>query len=228
MLNRLKGIFRSLGGVNGGLYLTDRMLRAASGERVRLYKYVLVAQPVGGISAQPMRPDAKTALSMIGPDHELVASFPRPGAVITQRYASGAQCLAATVGGSFAGYMWWQFGGYEEDEVRCSYVLIEAETAVWDFDVYVEPRFRLGRTLARLWHQADTQLAAQGVRYSFSRISSFNAGSLASHARLGALARATAVFLVIGPVQLSLFSTGPLMHLSLRPDSRPVLRLSSS
>lgn len=225
-LDRLRGTLDSLGWLNGGLYLLDRALRAATGQRLRLYKYVFVAQPLGSPLAKPLRADPKTLLPLVSPDDQLVKHFPRPATVIAQRYAAGAHCLAATVDGSFAGYLWWQRDGYDEDEVRCRYVLSEPSTSVWDFDVYVEPRYRLGRTMARLWQQADSLLAAQGARYSFSRISAFNAASLKAHARLGASARASALFLVAGPVQLSFFSTWPLLHLSVFPGARPVLRLA--
>jgi hypothetical protein len=52
--------------------------------------------------------------------------------------------------------------------------------AVWDFDVYVVPAYRLGYTFLKLWDTANAHLRSLGVRWTLSRISAFNAGSLSS------------------------------------------------
>jgi hypothetical protein len=73
---------------------------------------------------------------------------------------------------------------------------------------------RFGRTLARLWLHVEQALASEGIRWSFSRISLFNSGSLSAHRRLGAVRRGTALFLVLGPAQLALLSVTPFVHAS--------------
>lgn len=223
---RLGRTLQSLGWVDGLLYLIDRTLRRASGGRVRLIKYRLVAQPLGMASTLPMRGSGSTRVELAGPDHRHAGTFPRPPWVIAMRYRNGARCLVATVKDQFAGYLWWQREHYDEDEVRCRFVLSDAAVSAWDFDVYVEPRYRLGRTMALLWQAAEGQLMSEGVRWSFSRISAFNAESLTSHARLGAVVCATAHFLVVGRLQVSLIGQPPFLHLSLSDASRPLLRLA--
>lgn len=224
MFDKLRRNVRDLGAASTVLYLLDRLLSAASGGRAHVYRYLLVAQPIAA-GVAPLRPDARTRVEPAGPEHALASAFPRPAAVIRQRHADGAQCLVASHDEAFAGYLWWQRGHYDEDEVRCRFVLGEPDTSVWDFDVYVEPRFRLGRTMARLWDDAARRWHADGVRWSFSRISAFNAASIASHARMGLKPVGHAVFVVVGPWQLGLFSRPPHVHLALSASARPRVTL---
>lgn len=92
--------------------------------------------------------------------------------------------------------------------MRCRYVLPDAST-VWHFDVYVAPQFRATRAMAHLWKDVDKALQADGVMWSCSRISLFNAASLQTHERLGARHLCTAAFLTIGALQVCL-STRPM------------------
>lgn len=222
----LRRTVATLGFGNGLLYLVSRALMRASAGSVRLLRYRFVAQPIGADALGTLRADPHTVVQSSGSDSTLVAAFPRPPHVIARRYASGAECFTAEVRGSFAGFIWFQRGAYDEDEVRCRYVLDDPQRSVWDFDVHVEPPFRLGRTLARLWHAVDAHLAAQGVQWSFSRISAFNAASMAAHARLGTVDCGSATFVCIGPLQLSLLSIRPFVHLSLSCRQCPAIRLA--
>ena len=65
----------------------------------------------------------------------------------------------------------------------------------------------------------------QGVRWSFSRIALLNPGSMAAHQRMGARRVGLAVFLVTGPVQLSVFSVTPYVHLGVTRKQRPKVQL---
>jgi hypothetical protein len=208
------------------LYALHRVLQKLSGGRAAIVPYLLVAQPVGNPVLAQVRADAGTVVERIGPDHPQLAAFPRPADVIAQRFADGAECHVATVKGQFAGHIWIARGRYVEDEVRCVYEIIDPATGVWDYDVYVEPRLRLGRTMGRLWKAVDERLAAEGVRWSFSRINRFNVGSVKSHQRLGAVTTGRVVFVVLGPVQLD-FSGGlkwPGVHVG--QEGGPLLQLS--
>jgi hypothetical protein len=206
------------------MFACHRLLEVASGARMRVLPYRIMVQPVGQPGA-PLRPDATTVVGRVEPGDALVAQFPRPAPpLLTKRWHGGAACYAATVKGEFAGFVWIQREAYEEDQVRCLYRL-PGPQAVWDFDVFVQPRFRLGRTMARLWRYVDETLGADGVRWSFSRIEMYNGASIKSHARLGARQVGRVIFVVIGPWQLALADMAPYGHLSLRASSRPVLEL---
>ena len=186
------------------LYVLHRVLQRLSGGRAAIVPYVLVAQPVGNPALADIKADPGTVVRRIGPHDPVIASFPRPTAVNAQRFAGGSECYVAWVKGQFAGHIWIARQRFVEDEVRCVYELAEPATGVWDYDVYIEPRLRLGRTMGRLWRAVDDDLAAQGVRWSFSRINRFNAASMRAHQRLGAAELGRVVFVVAGPMQLRL------------------------
>jgi hypothetical protein len=222
---RLATSVEKLGWANGLLYMAGRALQRATAGRARLIRYILVAQPVPPAGATPCPPSARQPVRLVTAADPLVQQFPRPHKVIERRFRSGTLCFAAQAGERFAGFLWLARGAYDEDEVRCRYELARPELAAWDFDVYVSPDYRLGRTFARLWGAANAHLAEQGVRWSFSRISAFNPGSLASHARLGIRPLYSATFLRVGDVQVACIGAPPWLHVSLSPRSRPVLRL---
>lgn len=214
---------RTLGAWNGSLYLVSKTLSKLTARRSRLVKYYLTAQPMTAGEPSKLRPDPRTVIRWVAEHEALCSRFPRPPAVIARRYRQGARCLAALVDGEFAGFIWLQRVRYEEDEVRCSYVLPDPMTTIWDFDVYIEPRFRLGRTFARLWDAANQHLAAEGVRWSFSRISAFNAHSLAAHRRLHTEIVGSLLFAVAGKRQMLLWSTGVGVERPTSVDAAPVV-----
>lgn len=222
---RIRNVYRDFGFSEGTLYLAANALARITGGRARIIRYHLVAQPVPTSSNDLLRANGKTVVRHIAKNDPVVASFPRPPEVIAQRFASGATCLVAEVGGRFAGFLWLAHNAYEEDEVRCRYELIPSDLCAWDYDVYVEPDFRVGRTFSRLWDAANVHLADHGVHWSLSRISAFNANSLAVHRRLGIRRVGNATFIVLGRWQISLLGQSPFIHFSGGPR-RPILRLS--
>lgn len=225
-VQRLRALVDTLGGAATCLYLLHRLVSLLSGGRARLIAYALCAQPIGTGRVAAMREDASTSIAVVAASDPICAIFPRPAAVIRQRFDEAARCYVARVKGDFGGFIWISRERHAEDEVRCQYVLAAPERSVWDFDVYVEPRLRFGRTLARLWWHVDQAMAREGVRWSFSRISLFNAGSLAAHQRLGAVRLGSALFLVLGPLQLAMLSVAPFVHASWGSNSGPRIRLS--
>jgi hypothetical protein len=219
------GPLAEFGLLDGSLYLLHRAAHAVSGGRASVVAYGIYAQPIGMGVYATVRDDTLTQVVEVPAEDALVHAFPRPADVIAMRYAHGAHCYAALVKEHFAGYIWVSRAIHDEDEVRTRYVLVDSASCAWDFDVYVEPDRRLGRTLGRLWKSVDERLAAQGVRWSFSRISRFNAPSISAHQRLGARKVGSATFMVCGALQLMVASLRPWLHLSLRERSRPALRL---
>lgn len=226
MLARLRHSIAELGLANGLWYAAAHALSRLTRGRARIIRYYLVAQPVGEAPPEKERPGAALVIRPV-PEHDpAVAAFPRPPEVIARRYADGALCFGAYMREEFAGFLWLMENAYEEDEVRCRYELASPDTCVWDFDVYVEPRYRIGRTFSRLWDAANRHMLDTGKRWSVSRISAFNPASLASHKRLGLRDITTATFVVIGKWQLSLLGQPPYLHLSASAPSRPTLRLA--
>jgi GNAT superfamily N-acetyltransferase len=222
-LASLRDAVRRLGARDGLLFAVATVLARVSGGRVRLYRYVFVAQPV----AAPLANLRKTteAVRPINAGDALVAQFPRPAHVIAERFRMGAHCFGAERAGRFAGFLWLKESRYPEDEVRCLYVLEPTDGAVWDFDVHVEPDFRLGRTFVRLWDHANAWMRERGYRWTISRISAFNRESLAAHARFGIRPVGSATFVRLGALQVALLDRAPFLHASWRDDQAPTLRL---
>jgi hypothetical protein len=221
----LRSTVAQLGWRWASLYALHVGLRAVLGRSIAIVPYLLYAQPIGADAYAGVRDDDSTRIERVGPDADVVRAFPRPPAVLAERFAAGAQCHVARVRDRFAAFLWIDRNDHDEDEVRCRYRLPADGSGVWDFDVYVEPDFRVGRTLARLWKSADAALAADGVRWSFSRISAFNRMSVTTHERLGARCVGRAVFFVAGGVQLALLDAAPFLHLSAGQRQGPVLQL---
>lgn len=212
----------SLGLCDRMLYIASRALARVTSGRVRLVKYRFVAAPVPRASAAAIRSrGGRTAIARVYPGDALARQFPRPAQVIERRFASEATCLAARIDDRFVGYAWLQFGPYDEDEVRCRYVTLPPERTSWDFDVYVDPAHRMGRTFVRLWDAAYALLRERGIEWTLSRISAFNAESLRAHARFGARAIGTAVFVCAGRFQLTLASIPPFVHAARDARRRP-------
>lgn len=227
MLSSVRHLARSVGAGVAICYALARVCEVATRGRVRVIGYRFVAQPVAAEGqAGPARGGAMELRSLAAGD-PLVAQLPRPPAVIARRFADGARCLAAIRSGRVVGCLWYKECEYVEDEVRCRY-RFDPDVAVWDFDVYVDPEFRLGRLFARLWDYAHRELRARGYAWTFSRISAFNAESLAAHARLGARPLGGALFLVAGRLQVSFASLPPYVHFGWREDMYPVYFLSAA
>jgi GNAT superfamily N-acetyltransferase len=226
-LNEFKDLAAQTGVGNAFLCWTARALERLSARKIRLFKYYLMAQP---ISAAPLATKARASsiqVHIVDAGAPAVGLFPRPPDVIRQRFESGAICFAGMSAEKFVGFIWLKEGQYNEDEVRCRYLLMPRAEAVWDFDVYVEPQFRLGRAFSRLWDAAYDFMRSKGYRWSLSRVSAFNAASLTSHTRLGAVRVGWAVFLLMGPVQLALHSGAPYVHLALSTRQRLALEVTA-
>ena len=229
--NRLRRTAAQLGWFNTLCYGLDRLLSRLGW---RLRKYYFVAQPTA--QAPPARPQRKPVLPERGATftvrlasagREVPLTHPRPRAVISQRFAQGAQTLQAWHGGKLAGFLWFLPHAYQEDEVRVRYRLASAES-LWDFDVYVAPDYRLGPLFRRLWSEAHVMMRSQGVRWTCSRISAYNPASRGAHARLGAVTLGSAVFLSCGDWQWTFATQAPYFHLSRNPAAFPELLFDTS
>jgi hypothetical protein len=227
---RAKGFahrIRELGWLDGSLDGLNRLLAALFGGKVRLHKYFFVVQPVAEKSWLPTRRGAGLEVRCITAADPIIAAVPRPEWAIPYRFGQGAICLAAVSDGSCVGFLWLALGSYQEDEVRCRYVPLPEGKAAWDFDVYVHPEHRNGIVFLKLWDAANSFLSARGVRWSLSRISAFNKGSMSSHARMKAKRIGTAVFLSIGPLQVSVATVAPYFALSGHIASFPTFALNA-
>lgn len=211
-----------LGVVDAALMAVDRALAWISRGRARLHKYYFMAQPVPAAAPVRMRA-AGIAVEELAAGDPRLALLARPGDELQRRFAAAARCFGAWHGDTLAGFLWFTAGAYEEDEVRCTFRVEPRDEAVWDFDVHVEPAFRLGRTFALLWEAAFGAMRARGVRWTLSRVSAFKAESMRAHQRLGARRTGWAIFLSFGSLQITLTSRGRLKCRSLEHRPYPAL-----
>jgi hypothetical protein len=173
----------------------------------------------------PHRGQIFDILQVTGSD-AVIRQLPRPEWVAPFRFSQGAMCLAALKAKKMVGFLWLTLGPYQEDEVRCRYVPLPPGQSSWDFDIYVDPEYRNGVVFMKLWDEANRYLASRQVRWSLSRISAFNSGSILSHARMGAKPIGTATFLSIGRWQIAVSTVAPYVHLSTRSVSFPTYALN--
>lgn len=224
MLSKLREVFGTFGVADGLIYLGNRALQSLSGGRVRLLKYYIVAQPVPAPAATPARRSATMEVRALDRGEILATDWPRPRHVVERRVADGAECVAVFSKDRMIGFQWTLTGPYEEDEIRTLFRPLPEGRAAWDFDIFVEPEYRVGRAFLRLWDETNARLHARGVRWSMSRISAYAVESRRSHARMRAVDVGRCLYLCVGNAQLSLFDRVPFIHLGFGPGSRPVFR----
>lgn len=213
---RLQHLVHELGPFTACLYALDRLLRRL-GHQWGFYYYRFMAQPLSGAPRLPPHRGAAFTFRLLQAPDPLLDALGRPGAVLLQRFAQGAQCLATLKNGVLVGCIWFVRHAYREDEVRADYWLPPDGACVWDFDVFVAESQRLGFLFAKQWDAFDALLAPQGARYTVSRINAFNQRSLASHRNLGGQDCGWALFLRLGERQCMLSSHRPFLALGGRP-----------
>lgn len=230
MIARIRALARHLRqdvrlfGVMGVVpYLADRMLDRASDGAVRLHKYWIVAQRVRSPDSGGSARLGDFEICDVTAASARYSDYPRSREVIRARFAQDAQCLACYRKDDFVGYIWFNVGPYEEDEVRCRFVPRPVGHASWDYDAYISEPYRLGRAFKRLWDGAFKRLQEHGVRVTYSRISAFNAASIAAHQRMGSKRVGTLFFLRFKRFQCMLGSIPPFLHLSGSELSRPTV-----
>ncbi|MEP6559024.1 MAG: hypothetical protein ABJB17_11120 [Burkholderiales bacterium] len=217
------GPFHEFGLVDGALYAVDRVLRSPS---TGLYVYDLMAQPIGD---QPLlMPNRLKNLrfASIGRGHPDIDRMPARTDIKAQRFEQGAECLGAYRNDVLIGFVWFCTPVYEEDEVRCTYRLMRPERAVFDFDMYVFPEYRMGTAFMAVWHGANVLLHKRGIAHTFSRVTRFNLGSRRAHAQLGAVRIGVATFLKLWQLEIMVASVSPWVAVNWQKARRIELQIS--
>jgi len=225
MFHKLVDVYREYGLGVGLLYGIDRALqRLSSG--LRLYVYQLMVQPIPEKPLLPARFARRLQIREIRRGDPEVALMPARPDIKQARFDQNAVCLGAFRDDRFIGYMWFCYRQYEEDEVRCTYVVTPADQAIFDYDMYIFPEHRMGFAFAAIWSGAAEYLRARGIRFTFSRLTKFNLASERAHRQLGCRRVAHAFFLNAGSLQLMAATVRPYLHLSWSPSRRVRLRLA--
>jgi hypothetical protein len=224
MIHKLAGVYREYGLVLGVLYGLDQVLQRLS-SRLRIFVYQLMVQPITDRPLLPARFARRYEIREIKKGDAELALMSARSDIRESRFDQHAICLGAFSDGRLVGYIWFCYGKYEEDEVRCTYVLPSAEEAVFDFDLYIFPEHRMGLGFVAIWQGANAYLKARGIRFTFSRLTRFNLASRRAHDHLGWKSIGRACFLAIGPVELMLATLRPYLHLSWSRANRVRLQL---
>jgi hypothetical protein len=224
MIRKLTSPFVEFGLWAGLIYSVDRLF-VRMVPALRLYCYEFVVQPLAVGERTPSRRGVSIELREIRRGDPEVALMPARPDIKERRFAHDALCLGAFRKGEFIGYIWFQFRAYEEDEVRCTYVVEPADQAVFDFDLYIFPEHRMGTAFVGIWRAASRYLEERGIRHTFSRVTRFNVASVRAHRRLGAARVASAVFLQAGRVEIMMATLFPYCYVSAARSNRPRLRL---
>ncbi len=224
MISKLVEPFRQFGVVAGLLYAIDRVLNKIS-DNLRLRYYELLLQP---IQAQPLIPTAmaqRFKLREIREGDPEVALMPARTDIKQARFRQGAICLGAFDKERLAGYIWFCCREYEEDEVRCTFVLTPEDSSVFDFDLYIFPEYRMGLAFMAIWNGANEFLCKRGIARSYSRLTRYNLPSRRAHRRLGAAPIAYTCFLQIGSIEVMVATLFPFIDVTLRRSSRIFFKL---
>jgi hypothetical protein len=224
MLKRIIGPFREFGFLAGLLYAADRVLSSLS-PRLRLHVYEFMVQPISDKPLLPRSFSRGLEIREIRADDPAIGLMPVRPDVMAARLQAAATCLGAFKGGTLIGYMWFCMRSYDEDEVRCTYVVTPETKAVFDFDFYLFPAHRLGLGFVALWNGANEVLSQRGFKYTFSRLTRFNLASRRAHRHLGWKRVGRALFLQMWRFELMLGTIFPFVHLSATTGRRVRLTL---
>jgi len=227
MLARLVSPFQEFGLFAGAIYCVDRILQRLS-PRLRLQFYELLEQPIPEEPLLPPRFAGSFELREIRAGAPELARMPARPEIKSSRFRQNAICLAAFQKDEFVGHIWFCFRAYQEDEVRCTFLLPDAKHSVFDFDLYLFPEHRMGLGFVAIWNAANEFLRDRGVRCSYSRLTRFNLPSRRAHLRLGARCIGRMFVLQLAKLECTLATLPPYVHVSCGERDRTQLKLRAS
>ena len=185
ILQKLRSTSRELGVLSGSIYVLSRALKKISPES-GIFFYDWTVQPITENRILPEKRASRYTHRIIVGDDPLFKEMPVLPELIEHRIRQQVECLALFKDDALVGFIWFAFGSYVEDEVRINFLLEPQTQSVFDFNLYIFPKYRLGYAFAAIWDVANRYLYRHGVRYTYSRITHIKRNSLASHNRLGA------------------------------------------
>jgi len=215
MFSLLNSTYKELGLTSTLIHICNRILNSLHLKQIAVYKYYITKQSVTSSALLPSGKGRNIEVGEICCGDPVCLQLGRPAEVIQARFNQGGHCYAAFRKGEIAGYLWLNFGKYQEDEVRCTFVLSPFNKSAWDYDVYIFPKHRFSFTFPRLWEYANEAMLERGIENTYSRIAYYNIASINSHQKLGSH--------VIGSIYFLRFFQ---MQLSLSTDFKPAITFS--
>jgi len=224
MLTKILSPLREFGLVAGLLYGVDRALFRI-GLPIRLFFYELMIQPIADKPVLTSALNKGFTIREIKPGDPALALMPVSAKGLDERFAKPTVCLGAFRNDKLIAYMWLCLGPYEEDEVRCLFVPIPENRAVWDFDFYVFPEDRLGLGFVCLWDCANAYLRERGYCFSCSRVTRFNTSSRKAHNHFKWQRIGHTLFLCAKRLQVMVATVPPYLVVTFDRSSRPVIQI---
>lgn len=192
---RFRSDIRQMGLAGWLFYALDRALNRVSNGRIGILALRFYLQPLPNERLVAVRENDPVRVGPITPASLDLTAFGRPIDAIHERFEAGSMCIAALREDELLGFMWLQQGTLKERLVRCDMRVEPSSQVVWDYDFFIQPRYRLGRLFGRLWDAAATALHAQDIQATVSWIRLENRASEQAHRRLGARRIGWAIFL---------------------------------
>lgn len=214
-----RALSQSLGWLWACCYVFHLLLKKMG---IKFQAYRFAYQPIP--SARKLAIPPNITFKWIDAFHTDLLVEDRKAHIVQGRLARGDLCLAAFKESEMVAFIWLAMSHYPEDDTRCDYQL-ESPPLVWDYDVYVAPKYRVTRLFAQLWEEANDYLRTHQIQWSVSRISAFNAASIRAHVRSGAKLTGSAFFWQMGQIQWLMSSQKPFVHLS--RQSRPIFQFNA-
>ncbi len=224
MLQRLAGPFRRFGFFPGLVLAIHRVLSRRS-PRLGLLYHDWMVQPIPEKPLLSARRSQAYETREIPKGDPLIDRMPIRPEIRVSRFAQDAICLGTFRNDELVGYIWLSFGTYEEDEARCTFILEPESESVFDFDLYIPEKHRMGMAFAAVWDGASRYLRERGVRYSYSRLDHFNRKSAAAHDHFGWKQVGRAIILRLWSVELIVANVHPHVSLLLTTSQRAHIKL---
>lgn len=207
-------------------YILHRLLKKIS-SRSGCFLYYIYEQPLQikpkVLTKRPL--SKRTTYHWFETFDQSQTDLPRPVAVLKERFTQKTTCLLVKQDEELAGCSWFSYKEYNEDEVRCVFDFSNLLKHVWDYDIYIVPKYRLSRLFMRMWSEAEEKLTSNGYSHSLSRITAYNISSIKSHERLGAIKISWICFFNLFGMQLMFSPMAPYIHLSLTKKSIPRVKI---
>lgn len=229
LIQRIISSFKEYGPSSGLVYIFHRALQRMS-KNAGLYYYDWTIQPVTNKRIIPERIASKYAYRKIEKGDKALQEIPVPSGVLDFRYEQDSECIALFKDDKLAAYIWLTYGSYDEDEIRATFHLDPPHQAVFDYNLYIIPDFRMGMAFAAIWDYVNRYLFDKGIRYTYSRITHTKINSAGAHKLLGARFIGKSITLKLWNFQLMyttqtpklsvLFDSNKRVRINLTPEDR--------
>ena len=221
---RLRNILSDMGAANGMLFILARIANRLC-PAIAIARFYIVAQPVMQSRVLPKGRGASIQVLMLSGHDPLLDQVATPADEIERRFSGETKCFLALRGERVVGHLWVTHSGYRDPVFRCEYRIESPETVAWDFDLWIEPKERMGWAFCRLWDACNEYLAGRKIAWTLSRISAFNAGSLRAHQRIGIHRLRSLTYVCIGRLEWLLLFPSPSIRIS--RQAFPLLRVEA-